>query len=184
MQSQGRLSRALFLDRDGVLNVDKGYVYRPQDVEWIIGAADAVREANEHDYRVIVISNQSGVARGYFGEQDVLALHNWMREKFSLAGARIDAFYYCPHHPLYGEVPYRQKCRCRKPAPGMFEQAICEWHIDPRRSIAVGDKDRDVEAGLAAGVPSHRFAGGNLRDFLSRLFDAIGAENSLRDTLY
>jgi D-glycero-D-manno-heptose 1,7-bisphosphate phosphatase len=161
--------RALFLDRDGVLNEDLGYVGSVDRVALIDGAVDAVRRANAAGYRVFVVTNQSGVARGYFTEHDVRTLHAWMRAQFAREGARIDAFRYCPHHPE-GVVPaYARVCDCRKPAPGLFRALIGEYGIDPARSLMIGDGDRDLAAARAAGIPAHLFAGGNLDAFLAPL---------------
>ncbi len=144
---------ALFFDRDGVLNIDKAYVYTREDFEWRAGAIDAIRALNEAGWRVFVITNQSGIARGYYGEADVQALHQWMNDELALHGAHIDAFYYCPHHPAEGGVaPYNIACECRKPAPGMLFQAMAEWDIDAARSLMIGDKTSDTEAAHAAGI--------------------------------
>ena len=147
---------ALFLDRDGVLIEDKGYVFRPEDVVWLAGAGDALRLAHQAGYQVVIVSNQSGVARGLYTEADVETLHRWMNEQ--LEGA-IDAFYYCPHGP-------DSTCDCRKPKPGLLLRAIEEMDLDPARSLAVGDKLRDVEAAQAAGVRGILFPGGDLAEFL------------------
>lgn len=147
---------ALFLDRDGVLIADKGYVYRREDVEWVEGAAAALRAWRGAGFRIVVITNQSGVARGYYPESAVPALHAWMNAQL---GGLIDAFYYCPHGP-------DSECACRKPKPGLFLRAMEEMGLDAARSLAVGDKPRDLEAARAAGVRGILFAGGNLDEFL------------------
>ena len=110
---------AAFLDRDGVLNVDHGYAHRPEQLEWVEGAAEAVRLLNEAGYYVLVVTNQSGVARGFFDEAAVKSFHAHMQDGLSAHGAHIDAFYYCPHHPEGTIKPLAVRCRCRKPAPGM-----------------------------------------------------------------
>lgn len=163
---ESELRPAAFLDRDGVLNVDRGYVFRRDDFIWNEGAAVAVKWLNEHGYYVFVVTNQSGVARGYYREEDVTALHAWMNEELARAGAHIDAFYYCPHHPE-GEVQeYRAVCACRKPAPGLIVQAMREWPVDKGRSFLVGDKPSDIGAAQAAGIKGYLFAGGNLMEFI------------------
>lgn len=152
---------AVFLDRDGVLNVDKGHVHLPEDFVWTDGAIDAVKYLNDRGYLLIVVTNQGGVARGYYTEQKVIELHNWMNEELSFTGAHIDAFYHCPHHPQ-GEGPHGIPCGCRKPAPGLFLQAMKEWPVDKRKSIAIGDKETDLEAARKAGIKGVLFSGENL----------------------
>ena len=151
---------AAFLDRDGVLNVDSGYVFRPDQIEWIAGGAEAVRMLNEAGYAVIVITNQSGVARGLYDEAAVKRLHEYMRDELMHAGAQIDAFYYCPHHPEGTVKQYAVRCRCRKPGAGMLEQAAREWPIDRTRSFLIGDKDIDMQAAAAFKIKGVRFEAG------------------------
>lgn len=153
---------ALFFDRDGVLIRDTGYVHLPDQVEWLEGAMEAIRLCNRADYLVLVATNQSGVARGMFPESDVVALHNWMAREAEKQNARIDGFYYCPHHPDAGDGPLTRPCDCRKPAPGLLLRAIREWNIDPAASYMIGDRDRDIEAGTRAGVTPVRYTGGDL----------------------
>jgi len=148
---------AAFLDRDGVLNIDRGYVYRPEDLEWVTGAPEAVRLLNEAGYRVFVITNQSGVARGFYDEAAVNRFHDHMRGGVEAAGAHIDAFYYCPHHPDGVVKKLAVRCRCRKPAPGMLEQAAAEWPIDLERSFLIGDKDDDMTAAASFGIRGVKF---------------------------
>lgn len=153
---------AAFLDRDGVLNHDVGYLHRVEDLRWIDGAAAAVRLLNARGYWVFVVTNQSGVGRGYYTESDVRTLHATMAGILDRAGGRIDAFYYCPHHPD-AEVPaYRMVCRCRKPLPGLIEAALADWPVDRSASFLIGDHARDVEAAAAAGIAGHLFTGGDL----------------------
>jgi D-glycero-D-manno-heptose 1,7-bisphosphate phosphatase len=142
--------QAVFLDRDGTINVEKDYLYRPEEFEFIPGAAEAIRRLNQAGFLVVVITNQSGVARGYYTEQDVHHLHRHIGQLLSLSGAWVDAWYYCPHHPS-GKTPYNLDCGCRKPRTGMLEQAARDLGIDLSRSWMVGDKQVDVEAGIAAG---------------------------------
>ena len=153
---------AAFFDRDGVLNVDKGYVHRVADFEWIEGAKEAIRYLNARAYAVIVVTNQSGVARGYFQEKDVLALHDWMGHQLGELGAWIDAFYYCPTHPEGTVEPYRCSSEFRKPAPGMILQAISELGIDKSRSFMIGDKPDDLIAATRAGIRGRLFDGTDL----------------------
>ena len=148
---------AAFLDRDGVLNVDHGYAYRPEQLQWIDGAPEAVRLLNEAGYYVFVVSNQSGVARGYYNEDAVEAFHTHMQKQLASHGAHVDAFYFCPHHPEGTIKPLAIHCRCRKPAPGMLEQAANEWLIDRDASFLVGDKDADVGAAEAFKIRGIKF---------------------------
>jgi len=157
---------AAFLDRDGVLNEDLGYVSDPSRFNWMPGAMEAVRLLNDRGYLVIVITNQSGIARGMYTEQDFQALTRWMQDELMRYGARLDAVYHCPHHPTDGRGAYRKDCRCRKPGTGMLEKAARDFSIDLKNSLLVGDSQRDMEAARAFGVRPLHFTGGNLRDFL------------------
>ena len=143
---------AAFLDRDGTLNEDTGYVHRPDQFRWLPGATETIRLLNDLGYLVLVVTNQAGVARGYYRESDVVALHAWINGQLRPLGVHIDAFYFCPHHPTEGIGEYRVACNCRKPAPGLVMQAVRDWHVDMSRSIGCGDKRSDTEAWLHAGV--------------------------------
>jgi len=158
---------AAFLDRDGVLNVDGGHVHRPEEFRWVEGAEAAVKALNDWGYLVLVVTNQAGVARGYYGEADVHRLHRWINDALRPQGAHIDAFYHCPHHPE-GITPYARVCDSRKPGPGMLLRAMKEWPIRRDGSFLIGDKESDLEAARRAGVPGHLFRGGDLRAFLDR----------------
>ena len=162
---------AAFLDRDGVLNRDTGYVHLPQEFEWLPSAKDAVKLFNDSNYLVIVVTNQSGVARGLYSANDVERLHRWINTELGHSGAHIDAFYYCPHHPE-GLDPYRLVCDCRKPAPGMLLQAMREWPVDRSRSFMIGDKDIDVEAAERAGIRGFRLGAENLLDLARKIVAA------------
>lgn len=148
---------AAFLDRDGVLNVDHGYAHRPEQLEWIKGAPEAVRLLNEAGYYVFVVTNQSGIARGYFEEEAVKSFHAHMQDSLAEHGAHIDAFYFCPHHPDGIVKPLAVRCRCRKPGTGMLEQAAREWSIDIQASFLVGDKEEDMSAAAAFNVHGIKF---------------------------
>jgi D-glycero-D-manno-heptose 1,7-bisphosphate phosphatase len=166
---------ALFLDRDGVLNVDQGYVHRWADFRWIPGAREAVAAANAAGWLVIVVTNQSGVGRGYYTEDDMHALHARMSEDLAQIGAHIDAVYFCPHHPDAAHDRYRHPDPPdRKPNPGMLLRAIEDFPIDVKRSLLVGDKGSDIEAARRVGVRALLFRGGDLAAFLAehRAFDA------------
>ena len=140
---------AAFFDRDGVLNVDYGYVHDPARLELIEGAVEAVRACNAAGYLVLVATNQSGVARGLFDEAAVEHFHQALRARFADGGARIDDFRYCPHHPTIGTVV---DCDCRKPRPGMLFELARAWSVDRSRSFMIGDKPSDMAAAEAAGV--------------------------------
>ena len=146
-----------FLDRDGVLNVDHGYAHRPDQLEWVAGAPEAVRLLNEAGYLVIVVTNQSGVARGLYNEVAVRELHIHMQDILNAQGARIDAFYYCPHHPEGTVKEFAVQCSCRKPGTGMLEQAALEWPIDRSRSFLIGDRDADMAAAAAFQIRGVKF---------------------------
>ena len=144
------MQRAVFLDRDGTINVEKEYLYRIADFEFIPGATEAVRMLNEAGFLVVVVTNQSGVARGYYTEEDVENLHRHISGELDKSGARVDAWLYCPHHPD-GRGSYALPRNCRKPLPGMLREAARRYDIDLEASIMIGDKLADVSAGRAAG---------------------------------
>jgi D-glycero-D-manno-heptose 1,7-bisphosphate phosphatase len=143
---------AVFLDRDGVINREMNYVHRIEDFHFIEGVFDACLEMQRAGYRLVVITNQAGIARGYYSEDDYRVLTGWMLEEFHQRAIAIADVYYCPHHPVYGLGEYRRACDCRKPAPGMIARAAREHDLDLARSVLVGDKLSDIEAGRAAGV--------------------------------
>lgn len=146
------LNKAVFLDRDGVINIDHGYIFKPEHFDFIDGVFDACRHLQNLGYLLIVVTNQSGIARGYYSEQDFAVLTSWMKQQFAAHGVKIDGVYYCPHHLEKGQVPYNIDCDCRKPNPGMLTQAIREFGIDPALSLMVGDKAADMQAAAAAGI--------------------------------
>jgi D-glycero-D-manno-heptose 1,7-bisphosphate phosphatase len=151
-----------------VLNEDPGYVHRWADFRWIPGAREAVAAFNAAGWWVFVVTNQSGVGRGYYTEADVHALHGEMSRDLAGMGARIDAYYYAPHHPDATEAAYRHPDPPdRKPNPGMLLRAMAEFPVDRTRSLMVGDKDADLEAARRAGVRGLKFEGGDLKQFLS-----------------
>ena len=160
----------LFLDRDGVINVDVGYLSGPAQLEFIPGAIEAMKEAQTRGYDIIVVTNQSGVARGYYTEEDVQALHAEMSRRLEAEGVHILAYYYCPHHPEGTVEAYKKACDCRKPNPGMLTKAIEEWHVDVDGSFLVGDKPSDVEAAEAIGMRAYPFEEENLMTFLTPIF--------------
>lgn len=163
--------RAIIFDRDGVLNVDHGYVHDWGTFEWITGAREAIRLANDQGYLVCVVTNQAGVARGYYDEPAIAVLHDRMNEDLATLGAHINHFEYCPHHPDAARPEYRRNCARRKPNPGMILSFLKAWKIAPGDCIMIGDKDIDMLAAQAAGIPCHLFKGGNLLDFVSPLLN-------------
>ena len=147
------MTSAVFLDRDGVINVDYGYVSTWERFEFLPGVPDALRALQDAGYLLIVVSNQSGIGRGYYCEADVESLNQVIAQHLgSTVGVTLSGFYHCPHHPTEAEGEFRRQCDCRKPAPGMIRQAVRDHGIDLKTSLLVGDKDSDIEAGRAAGV--------------------------------
>jgi D-glycero-D-manno-heptose 1,7-bisphosphate phosphatase len=162
------LRAAVFFDRDGVLNIDHGYVGELSRFEWVTGARQAIAAVNRAGRLAIVITNQSGVARGMFTEADVAGLHAAMQADLATIGARIDAFYICPYHADARIPAFRHPDHPdRKPNPGMVLRAIADWDIDPGRSMLIGDKESDMEAAHRAGVSGLLFEGGDLAEFLA-----------------
>ena len=143
---------AVFLDRDGTINEEVGYLDSLDKLKIIPSAYEAIKLINESEMKAVVISNQAGVARGLFPEDFVKITHEYLQNALRKKGAYIDNFYYCPHHPTEGIEPYRQVCNCRKPAPGMLLQAAQDLNIDLTRSYLVGDRFNDMEAGKKIGV--------------------------------
>jgi D-glycero-D-manno-heptose 1,7-bisphosphate phosphatase len=148
---EGSMRRAVFLDRDGTINIEKEYLYQVKDFEFIQGAPEAIRLLNQAGIMAVVATNQSGVARGYYTEDDVENLHRHIAHELECSsGAHIDAWLYCPHHPA-GRGSYSLQCDCRKPLPGMLQEAARRYGIDLDNSTMIGDKLADIEAGKAAG---------------------------------
>jgi D-glycero-D-manno-heptose 1,7-bisphosphate phosphatase len=160
--------RALFLDRDGVINLDHGYVHRPEDFEFMPGIFDLVRTANNLNYRVVVVTNQAGIGRGYYSEAQFRTLMDWMCNCFLMQEGRIDAIYFCPYHPDYGLGPYKRESEFRKPAPGMLLQAARELDLDLSQSILVGDNISDIDAAISAGIPIRFLLGSTERSKTAR----------------
>ncbi len=169
-----RLRRpALFLDRDGVCNVDHGWVGTRERFEWMPGATDAIRLAHRRGCHVFLVTNQSGVARGLYSEADVQALHGWMLDVLLRAGGTLDDVRYCPFHPEAALPGYRQAHPWRKPAPGMVVDLIRAWELDPARCALVGDQPTDIQAAEAAGIAGHAYAGGDLAAAIAPILDRI-----------
>jgi D-glycero-D-manno-heptose 1,7-bisphosphate phosphatase len=150
--SRPALRPALFLDRDGVINIDHGYVHTPEATEFIDGIFDLVARATAAGRVVVVVTNQAGIGRGYYSEAQFLDHTAWMQAEFARRGAPIERVYFCPDHPEHGIGPYRRDTPMRKPGPGMLLQAAAELQLDLGRSLMVGDTENDIRAGLAAGV--------------------------------
>lgn len=147
---------ALLLDRDGVININHGYVHTPEETEWVPGIFELVAKAHARGYLVIVVTNQAGIGRGLYDEAAFLGYTAWMHAQFTERGTPLLATFWCPHHPEAGLGDYRVVCDCRKPRPGMLLAAIARFDLDPARSMMVGDKQGDLDAAAAAGVPARR----------------------------
>ncbi len=160
---------AVFLDRDGVLNADTGYPHRPDQIDWTDGAAAAVKWFNDNGYFVFVVTNQAGVARGFYNEEAVKRLHLWMNAKLARQGAHIDDWRYCPFHPDATLASYRAAHPWRKPAGGMILDLMKHWPIDAERSFLIGDRDTDLEAARNCGLPGYLFPGGSLAAFATAI---------------
>jgi len=161
---------AALLDRDGVLNIDRGYTHRPEDLAFVPGAVEAVRRLNQAGRRVIVVTNQAGVARGLYDEAAVERFHAAMSAALEEKGARIDAFYYCPFHPEASLPAYRHADHPdRKPNPGMVQRALREFGVAPGHAFLIGDRDSDVQAATAAGVRGYLYVDGDLDQFVQQV---------------
>lgn len=156
---------ALFLDRDGVINVDRHYIYRVEDFAWIEGAAEVIRRFNEKGWWVFVVTNQSGIARGLYTEEQMQTLHDWMVAELETRGARIDRIYHCPFHEEGTIARYTKDSYDRKPKPGMLIRAMTDFPVIRERSFLIGDKQADLDAAKAAGVRGFLFTGGSLSQF-------------------
>jgi D-glycero-D-manno-heptose 1,7-bisphosphate phosphatase len=169
-QSAERLDRprkpAVFLDRDGVINVDRGYVSTRAGFQWIPGAIEAIKALNDAGYYVFIATNQSGIARGLYSEREMHKLHDYIARKLAEKGARIDDWRHSPFHPEGTVIAYKRTSDWRKPRPGMILDLMQAWPVDRARSVLIGDKESDMRAAAAAGVRGLRFGGGNLLAFV------------------
>ena len=161
--------KAIFFDRDGVLNEDDGYVHSIEKLRWIAGAREAVGRLTKEGWLLFVVTNQSGVARGYYFEDDVKTLHREMNREFARFGGTIKEFFYCPHLPGATVPQYDKVCSCRKPAPGMILAALSKYHLDKKECFLLGDGERDIEAAERAGIQGFLFSGGNLDLFIQKM---------------
>lgn len=148
----GTGNKTVFLDRDGTINIEKNYLFKTEDFEFIKGSDRAIKLLNDHGYKVIVITNQAGVARGFYSEKEVNKLHKYINQKLERIGAHIDGFYFCPHHPVAGIGFYKRICNCRKPNTGLFEKAARDFNTDIGHSYMIGDNIADIQAGNNFGV--------------------------------
>jgi D-glycero-D-manno-heptose 1,7-bisphosphate phosphatase len=165
----------VFFDRDGVLNRDIGYLHRSEEFEWLEGAKAAIRLCNDAGYFVFVVTNQAGVARGYYDENDVKKLHAWMGIELAQQGAYIDAFEYCPHHPDGVRPDYRRTCRRRKPESGMILDLLARWPVDKDISFLIGNTQSDLDAAAGAGLQSHLYQNGDLAAFVGARLKPVRA---------
>lgn len=168
------LKPGAFFDRDGVINLDHGYVGDAEHFELVEGAAHALRLCREAGYLIFIVTNQAGVARGLFEEKDVNALHAHMKTVLAVEGAVIDDIRYCPHHPEATRARYRKACGWRKPGPGMILDIASHWPIDLARSFLVGDKEHDMAAARAAGIRGFLYENGPLDHFVAAAISRMG----------
>ena len=151
------LRSAIFLDRDGVINIDKNYVYKISDFEWTKEAKNAIKYINEKGYLVFIVTNQSGISKGYYSEDDVKTLHNFINFELKKIGAKVDEFFYSPYHPKGKIIEYNNLSHLRKPNTGMLELACNKWPIDRNKSILIGDKIIDMQCAKNFGITGYLF---------------------------
>ena len=163
-----------FLDRDGVININHGYVCSTDRFDPVPGVYEAIKTLREQGYRIVVVTNQAGIARGYYTEETFKAFMLWLREHMAERHAGIDAYYFCPHHPEAGKGEYLQTCTCRKPAPDMLRWALADFGAEPGQCFLIGDKDSDIAAATAMGIAGHKFPeDGNLATFVRELLPTL-----------
>ena len=172
------MEKVVFLDRDGTINIEKDYLYKKEDFEWEKGAQKAIKIFNDLGYKVVIITNQSGIARGYYKEEDVMKLHEYMDEELKKNEAKIDKYYFCPHH-IDGEGKYQKRCINRKPEIGFFEDIQKEIEIDLRNSFIIGDKLSDLEAGIRIGIKPILVKTGHGEENIKKLYFKVDIEKNL-----
>ena len=171
--------KAAFIDRDGVINKDKHYLYKISEFEFTDHCIDALRNIIDAGYRIIIVTNQSGIGRGYYSEADYHQLTNWYLNELKMQQIEITAVFFCPHHPHAPLVRYRKQCDCRKPRPGMILDAARQYNVDLSKSVMIGDKITDIQAGQAAGVKNTILVGNE-----ECLLDTSLQETPRYDSLY
>lgn len=172
------MEKVVFLDRDGTINIEKNYLHKIEDFEWEKEAKKAIKIFNDLGYKVIVITNQSGIARGYYTEEDVIKLHYYMNKELKRNNTKIDKYYYCPHHKD-GKGKYKKECLNRKPEIGFFEKIQKEFKVDLRNSIIVGDKLSDLEAGIRIGIKPFLVKTGHGKENIEKVYFKAEIERSL-----
>ena len=181
--------KALFLDRDGVINVNYGYVHKVEDFDFIEGIFDLTRAAAAKNYIICIVTNQAGIGRGYYSEADFHSLKDWMCAKFRTKGVEISKVYYSPYHPIHGLGKYKKNHESRKPKPGMLLKAINEFNIDANSSILIGDEATDIQAGMAAGVGTNIYLGKTdiskhvSSEYYTKISNLAEAKDFLKDEL-
>ena len=177
------MKKAAFLDRDGVINIDHAYVYRPEEFEFVDGVFEAAQALVQAGYDLVVVTNQSGIGRGYYSESDFAHCCDWMKARFAEVGAPISAIYFCPHHPEKALEAYRCVCDCRKPAPGMILRAHKEHGYDLSASLMVGAKLSDMKAAANAGVGTRIQVGKDGREIPALEAPATHVAQNLREAV-
>ena len=158
---------ACFLDRDGVINIEKGYLFREKDFEWVEGAIEAIKYLSDKGYLILVVTNQSGIARGYYTENDVNKLHQFINSELKKNGTQIDDFFYSPFHPDFNDK-FIELSHLRKPNTGMLQMAFEKWKFDKSRSFMIGDQDTDVKCAKNFGIKGYLYQSGNLLEFIKQ----------------
>lgn len=167
------LRPAIFFDRDGTLNFDDGYTHRPSDLRWIEGAKELINACNYNEVLIFVVTNQSGVARGFYPEEAIKNFHERMSIELRASGAWIDDFAYCPHHPAALIKRYLVDCTCRKPGTGMLQRLVEKWPVDLSKSLMVGDRDTDIECARRFGIPGLKYTSGSIFELVAPILTTM-----------